>query len=82
MKTQESWLANPIRSEPSIQVEAGARRDEDPAFRQQARDLLRLAAMDGQGRLSQEGRRLLYRLAVLVVAMGVQQVDGTQPIAP
>jgi len=41
-------------------------------LRQQGRDLLRLIGIESPARMSQEGRRLLYSLALVLVAQGVQ----------
>ena len=53
-------------------IEQSLYRVEARCLRRQARDLLRLIGIEGQGRLSQEGRRLLYGLALLLMAQGVQ----------
>lgn len=47
-------------------------RDEAHRLRQQAREILGLAGAEGPERLSQEGRQLLYRLALLLIAASVQ----------
>jgi hypothetical protein len=40
--------------------------------RRQARDLLRLSGVDAPEQLSQQARGLMYRLAVLLVALAAQ----------
>jgi hypothetical protein len=47
-------------------------RDEARRLRQQAREALSLAGSEGPERLSQEGRQLLYRLSLLLIAASVQ----------
>jgi hypothetical protein len=48
-------------------------------LRQQGRDLLRLAGPGGRTGLTQEGRRLLYRLALLLLAWGAQMESLSAP---
>jgi hypothetical protein len=48
-------------------------------LRQQGRDLLRLVGPGRQSELTQEGRRLLYRLALLLLAWGAQMEALSAP---
>ena len=53
-------------------IEQSSYRVEAHRLRRQGRDLLRLIGIESPARMSLEGRRLLYSLALVLVAQGVQ----------
>jgi hypothetical protein len=78
MFSQEPCLSESLVQERLAKALRGA---EAHRLRRQARELLRQSSSPDQDQLSQQGRHLLYRLAVQMMALG-QWVDQNGLPAP